>query len=246
MRAIGSSQNALPIVDSLRQPDYSLGDISKNLPARLVCLSFAFVAVRYYQNIVGGITTRVVQSPAVGEAPLRISTEWTMRTMAIWSSWLILACNLVQVRWWPLGTAIGYSGVVVANMTGARFVRTYLARARERGLSTVPSAYQKITGLDAYLSWVPKMSFLALAVWPIAILIYLGLIKDVYIYSGLVVSLNIGLLYIITTGIGAFDVRVALNRCYLAAERLRYEAESLGGLRRSAAATRQPILANPV
>jgi hypothetical protein len=145
-----------------------------------------------------------------------------------------------------LGTAIGYSGVVVTNVTGARFVRTYLARARERGLSTVPSAYQQITGLDAYLSWVPKMSFLALAVWPIAILIYLGLVKDVYIYSGLVVALNIVFLYIFTTGIGSFDIRVALNRCYLAAERIRYEAESLGGLRRPAATTPQPILVNPV
>lgn len=242
LRMMDVRWESIPLVDSLRRSDYKIGNLEANLPARLVCLSFAFAAARYYQNILGGITTRVAESPALSGTPTRILAEWSMRIMAIWSSWLILACNLVEVRWWPLGTAIGYSGVWVTNMTGANFVQKYLAEARKRKLSTVPPDPEKITGLDTYLQWRLTSALLILMTGPVAVLIYIGVLKDVWVYCSIVVIINVGLLYVITTGTGALDIRIALNRVYLAAERLRYQAERASGLAGPVIPAPKPVL----
>ena len=225
LRLIGVDYNGVPIIDGLRQPDYQLGQVEENFPARMVGLSFALVGARYYQNIFSGLTTRVARSSALDGDTSRIVTEVAMRTMAIWSSWLILAANLVQVRWWALATAIGYTGVLMANVSSARFATKYLTMAREYGLSTVPPPHQKITGLDSFQQWGPGMFLYAMAVWVFAILIHVGVLKDVYVYATLVAFINVGLLYIIKTGANALDIRTGLNRCFLAAERLRYEKE---------------------
>ncbi|MGH4019858.1 MAG: hypothetical protein ACRDT0_11600 [Pseudonocardiaceae bacterium] len=225
LRVLGADPNSIPLIDNLRQSDYQLGQVTENLPARLVGLSFALCGSRYYQNIFGDVTTLVAQSPALKGTPSRLGTEFTIRLMSIWSSWLILSANLVQVRWWPICSAIGYTGVLLANVSSARFATKYLDMARQGGLSTVPPAHQKVTGLDVFGQWGQSMLFYCLVVWAFAIPIYLGILKDVYIYSILVASINIGMFYIIKTGVNALDIRTGLNRCFLAAERLRYVAD---------------------
>lgn len=223
LRLVGVDSSGVPLIDDLRQ--YQLGQVVNNLPARIVGLSFALAGARYYQNILSGLTTKVAQSPALGGTTGRVVTEIAMRTMAIWSSWLILASNLVQVQWWPLATAIGYTGVLLANVLSARFATKYLTMARNCGLSTVPAPHQKVTGLDGYRQWAPSMFFYTITVWVFAIFIYYGILKDVYVYAILVALVNVVLFYIIKTGVNALDIRTGLNKCFLAAERLRYEKE---------------------
>jgi serine/threonine protein kinase len=225
LRLMGVDSSGVPIIDGLRQSDYRLGLLAENFPARMVGLSFALAGARYYQNIFSGLTTRVARSPALNGAISRFVTEVTMRTMAVWSSWLILAANLVQVRWWGLATAVGYTGVLMANVTSARFATKYLIMARENGLSTVPPRHQTITGLDGYRQWGQSMFIYSIAVWVFAVLIYAGVLKDVYVYAAIVAIVNVGLFYVIKTGANALDIRTGLNRCFLAAERLRYEKE---------------------
>ncbi|MDQ3762853.1 MAG: hypothetical protein M3460_14725 [Actinomycetota bacterium] len=65
----------------------------------------------------------------------------------------------------------------------------------------------------------------AMTVWVFAVLIHMGVLKDVYVYATLVALVNVGLFYIIKTGANVLDIRTGLNRCFLAAERLRYEKE---------------------
>jgi hypothetical protein len=191
-------------------------------------------------NILGGLTTRVASSAAMPGAPLRWGTEVVVRVMAVWSSWLILGVNLVEVRWWPIATAIGYSWVVLSNVLCARFATKSLALARQRKFTTVPPGHQSVAGLDAFRQWGPTISSYSLAVWIFAILIYTDALKDIYVYAAVVAVVNIGLFYIIKCGINAQDIRAGLNRCFLAAERLRYEAEHHSGLR--APAVEQPLL----
>jgi hypothetical protein len=74
------------------------------------------------------------------------------------------------------------------------------------------------------------MFFYAASVWAFALALDSGLLKDTYVYAVLVVLVNIGLFYIIKTGTNALDVRAGLNRCFLAAARLRFEAEAGSGL----------------
>ncbi|TDV56475.1 hypothetical protein [Actinophytocola oryzae] len=230
LRLVGARPDTIPLVDDLRQSGYELGNLAENTPARLIGLSFALCGARYYQNIFSGLTTRVARSPAMAGAGSRVVTEVAMRSMAVWSSWLILACNLVQVAWWPLATAIGYTGVLLANVSSARFAVRHLERARASGLSTVPPAHQKIPGLESYRQWGASMFFYAVSVWAFALALYGGLLKDTYVYAFVVVLVNIGLFYIIKTGTNGLEVRAGLNRCFLAAERLRFEAEAGSGL----------------
>ena len=44
-------------------------------------------------------------------------------------------------------------------------------------------------------------------------------------YATLVALVNVGLFYLIKTGANVLDIRTGLNRCFLAAERLRYEKD---------------------
>jgi serine/threonine protein kinase len=242
LKLMGAQPNAIPLIDDLRQPDYRLGDIVANLPARVVALSFAFAAIRFYHNILSGVTTRVAGTTTL----FRTTAEIAFRTLAVWSSWLVLAANLIQPRWWPLGTAIGYSGVVVCNFFLASFATRTLEQARRHGLSTVPPAHQKVTGLDEVTQWRVTMFFYTAMVWGFGTAIYVGLLKDTYVYALVVVLVNIGLLYMITCGIRAFDVRIGLNRCTLAAERLHCEAEANSGLARPTSEPVKVLVADPV
>lgn len=225
LQLIGAKPGVLPIVDDLRRSDYHIGDVWHNLPARVIGLSFALAGVRYYQNIIGGLTTRVANSPALPGLFMRVCTEIAIRVMSVWPLWLILAANLIEVRWWPIASAIGYTWVILSNVLTARYATKQLTIARRSGLSTVPPEHQKISGLESFRQWGQSITLYAVTVWVFAILIYTGVLKDVYVYAGVVALVNLGLFYVIKTGINASDIRTGLNRCFLAAERLRYEAE---------------------
>ena len=110
-------------------------------------------------------------------------------------------------------------------MLSARFAIKYLTMAREAGLSTVPPPHQKITGLDSFRQWGPSMLLYSMIVWVFAISIHLGYFKDVHVYATLVAVVNVGMFYVIKGGANALDIRTGLNRCFLAAERLRYGRE---------------------
>jgi serine/threonine protein kinase len=245
LRLIGAKPDVIPLIDNLRASDYVLGQVAHNFPARLIGLSFSLAGVRYYMNILGGLTTRVAQSPAMSGVPLRWGTEVAIRVMAVWSSWLILGVNLVEVRWWPIASAIGYTWVVLSNVLCARFAMKFLTLARQRKFSTVPPEHQSIAGLDAFRQWGPTISLYSITVWIFAILIYVGVLKDIYVYAAAVALVNVGLFYIIKTGINALDIRTGLNRCFLAAERLRYEADRYSGLRTPTIEQPPLILVNP-
>lgn len=242
LRLIGARSDFIPLIDSLRRPDYHLGQVWTNLPARVVCLSFSLAKVRYYHNIIGGLTTRVADSPELPGAGLRVTAEFIMRTMALYSSWLILGANLVDVHWWPLASALGYTGALAVDTFSSWFIVVYLKRAREQKLSTVPAKHQKVTGFDAYLQWVPSMAFCTVVVWVVGFGIYRGWFHDTVVYVAVVVLINIGLIYVIKTGTNALDIRTGLTRCFLAAERLRYEADDRAGLRSSTHSPSRPTL----
>lgn len=234
LKFVHANPNSIPIIDNLRLADYHIGQVSHNLPARIIGLSFSLAGVRYYQNILGGLTTRVATSPAMSGKALRVSTEIAIRGITVWPLWLILAANLVEVRWWPLASALGYTWIILSNILTGRYATKHLAIARDRGLSTVPPEHQKISGLESFLQWGLTISLYSLAVWVFGILIYENVLKDVFVYAAVVAVVNLVLFYVIKTGMNASDIRAGLNRCFLASERLRYDAESAA--RRSTAA----------
>ncbi len=212
--------DGFPIVDAWRHADYRLPDWRANLPARMIGLSYAIAAPKYYQTLFAGLTPLVIGRRTGSLGRLALATEVIMRTMAVVPCLLVLAVTLVEPRWWPVNSAIGQCLTCLANFLTLAYIRAVITRSRRLGLSTLPSEDGKITGLPALAQWVPTSFFYATAVLSIGTLLYLGILHDVYVYALAVTSTNIFLFYVIKCGIGGPAVRVAMVRTCLAAERV--------------------------
>ncbi|WP_406114783.1 hypothetical protein [Streptomyces sp. NBC_01014] len=210
----------LPIVDSWRASDYRVPDWRANLPARIVGLSYAIAAPKYYQMLFSGLTPIVIGWRAGALSRLALATETIMRIMAVAPCMLVLAITLVEPRWWPINSAIGQCLTWLANFLTLAYIRAVIARSRHLGLSTVPSDDSKITGLSQFTQWVPTSLFYATAVLTIGTFLYLQLLHDTYVYALAVASTNVFLFYVIKCGIGGPTIRVAIVRTCLAAERV--------------------------
>jgi hypothetical protein len=89
--------------------------------------------------------------------------------MAVWPLLLILLCNLLNVSWWLIATAFGYTVCMVANTSTARYAEFSINAARGMDLSAVPAKFKGIIGLDMYAKWGPSMLFLVAVVWAAAV-----------------------------------------------------------------------------
>lgn len=221
----GTSKDEFPYLDSLRQSDYPIPDLLGNLPVRLAGLSFLLVGARFYQNLLSGITP-LVTGPGQGRLSAQaLVAEGFMRLFSLTAFVLVMPATLVQRRWWPLLTALGILLTFLCNLSLITFARAALRRARAERLSIVPAG--RSAALDSFADWTPSAAFYAVATGTIGTLIYLDLVKDVYVYAGAVTAINIVLFYLIKcSGDSAADVRIGLGRAFLAAERLRYVAEA--------------------
>ncbi|MEV4561037.1 hypothetical protein AB0K51_29125 [Kitasatospora sp. NPDC049285] len=217
---LGGDRDGLPIVDSWRHADYAVPDWRANLPARMVGLSYAIAAPKYYQMLFSGLTPLAIGRRAGSLSRLALATETIMRIMAVVPCGLVLAITLVEPRWWPVNSAIGQILTWLANVLTLAYVRAVVARSRRIGLTTVPEDDSKITGLAAFTQWAPTSMFYAVAVLTIGTLLYLGLLHDVYVYALAVTSTNLILFYVIKCGLGGPLVRVAIVRACLTAERV--------------------------
>ncbi|MER8048075.1 hypothetical protein [Streptomyces sp. NPDC094032] len=218
-RAAGTPEG-LPIVDSWRRDDYQVPDLRASLPARMVGLSYAIAAPKYYQMLFSGLTPLAIGWRAGSLTRLAVATEVIMRLMAVVPCLLVLAITLVEPRWWPLNSAIGQILTWLANVFTLAYIHAVVRRSRRLGLSTLPADDTKITGLSSFAQWVPTSLFYCVAVLTIGTALYLGLLHDVYVYASAVTATNIFLFYAIKCGVGGPTIRVAIVRTCLAAERV--------------------------
>ncbi|NYI03548.1 hypothetical protein [Allostreptomyces psammosilenae] len=216
-----SDTGRIPLLDDLRADDYPLTDALGNLPVRMVCLSFLMAGARLYQNIFAGITTRVTGLRQGRLTVLAALTELQLRLFALIPIVLVTPPTLVQREWWPVFTGIGVTAIFLCNLTCTAFVTTALGHARDRSLSTVPSG--RVAGREEIRGWAATSAFYGVAVWTIASLLVTDRIHDQYVYAGSATAINLVIFYAVKCGgRDATDVRVALGRACLAAERLRH------------------------
>jgi hypothetical protein len=116
--------------------------------------------------------------------------------MAVWPLLLILLCNLLNVSWWLIATAFGYTVCMVANTSTARYAEFSINAARGMDLSAVPAKFKGIIGLDMYAKRGPSMLFLVAVVWAAAVPLYLGVVPYPRFYL-IIVAINIVLFYLI-------------------------------------------------
>ncbi|MET9019992.1 serine/threonine-protein kinase [Actinopolymorpha sp. NPDC004070] len=220
-RLSGASPDTFPYLDDLRQPDYRVPDLVANLPARMVCLSFLLVCARYYQNLFAGLTPLVTGLGQGRLSRLAVLAEVHMRLATVVGLVLVVPTTLVQQAWWPVCTTIGMVVTSLCNWTCRRFAQTAVAEARKAGLSTVPSG--RIAELEEFCRWAPSSTFYTFTVAVILVCMHLGVATDLPVYAAGVTLTNAVLFYgIKCSGNSAADVRAALGRACLAAERLRH------------------------
>jgi serine/threonine protein kinase len=222
-RAAGSSSDEFPYLDALRAPDYPVVDPLGNLPVRLVGASFLLVGARYYQNLFAGLTPLVTGRGQGGLSRRALLAELHMRAQSVAALLFVLPPTLIQRDWWPICTALGILFSFLTNWNCLSFARAALRRAGEQGLSTVPPG--RVASLESFGDWTPSAGFYAATCWAIGLLIYFGLVEDVFVYAGAVAAINVVLFYTIKcSGASAANVRIGLGRAFLAAERLRFTA----------------------
>jgi hypothetical protein len=219
---VGGKQ--VPSLQGLLTDNQGPPNFFEHLPERTIGLSFALIGTKYYQNLYAGLTPLLGHRLARPADRLRAYTaESLMRLQTFWWVFLILVSNLAP-RWWPIGTAIGMTGVFLMNWACSAFCKHAIEQARqnETRLSTVPDRHRQVTGLAMFYDWTPSMLFYALFVWPTAVLIYTTVLKDELVYAAGVFVVNVGLFYIVKCSKNGAAVRGGLARAFLAAERLRH------------------------
>jgi hypothetical protein len=238
--------DGFPVLDGLRRPDYRFPDLARNGMSLAVGLSYALVGAKYYQNLFAGVSPMAAGWRA-GPLTRRAAVATVfMRIETVAAAVLALPIALIEPRWWPIDTAIGQLLAAGCNWAVLRFVTGAFRAARARGLSAVPREDRAIPGLTPYTGWVPTSTFYAVACCVIATLIYLGRLRDEWMYASAVVAINLFLFYAIKCGSRAAEVRVVLTRAVLAAERLRrLPAGTPPSATSTATATRPPAPSTP-
>jgi serine/threonine protein kinase len=201
--------SALPGVDDLRAANYQIQDWRVNLPASLLAFSIGLAGTKYYQNILAGLTARVMSGRRA------FLTEVFMR----YTSFAVLAPAivgvLVQPQWWPWLAGIGYIPPTITSYLVYSLARRSLRDARS--LSTVRTSADPV--LQAYGQWSPSMGFLVLALLGLAVGVRLHAVHDIWVYTASLSALNIVIMYGVKCVYFAPSVRGALTRAFIAGER---------------------------
>jgi serine/threonine protein kinase len=227
--AVDKVDDGFPFIDDLRVGDYDIPDLDNNWLARAVGLSYALLGAKLYQSIFARLSPLMAarHSPELRWSAL--AAEINMRTVSIVNSALVLSITLVEARFWPIASALGQTYAFVLNYSSERFARKALRVARSKGISTVPDLDSKVTGLAPYSQWVPSSFFYAMFCWTVGIFIYIGYLRDDWLYAATVAAVNVGLFYIIKCGLGGPEIRVGLQRAVLAADRVSLRAQRSHG-----------------
>jgi serine/threonine protein kinase len=222
-KVFDASPDEFPLLDQLRATDYQIPSGATTLALGLLGLSFTLIGVKYYQSLFADITPMVIGWRSGYLTRYALGMEIGMRIWTFVPFFMILTPILVQPQWWLLSSALGMTLVTLSNWLASSFGRVVLAAAREAGLSTVP---QQVSGLSSYSSWIPGNVFYAAFLWIVAILLYFELAQDVMVYIVVVGAVNVVQLYGVKCSIQGSDVRAALGRTCIAAERLKYVLKS--------------------
>jgi hypothetical protein len=193
-------------------------DFPDRLGARLTGFTFALCAVKYYQNIYAGLTVRWTWRPS---AIARWAEFW-VRANALTVGLLVIPVNLFAPHLWTLASALGITSAFFVNRSGYAYAKSVVESADGSLIASRPG---DIPGLAMYKAWGPSMLCYVLIVWMFAVFLNTYVLKDVLAYASVVSGINLALFYLLKCAIDATPVRVALTRCYLAAERLHLRSD---------------------
>jgi serine/threonine protein kinase len=220
-KAKGTEQkDVLPWVDSLRAPGYVVPDWRANLPERMMGISYAMVAARYYEALLAGVSPAFSYRRRDSLGLKAVAAEFFMRLETVVAMGMVISVTLIDARWWLIASALGQSIAVACNWTVAQFAKSALHAGWRNGVTTIEHP-DDVTGLREFLRWTPLNVCYSLSLWLLGGLLYYHIIHDTYVYAVLATFINLFLFYMIKCGLRAPEVRIALTKACFCAERLR-------------------------
>lgn len=209
IQKVTGSGSSLPVIDKLRAANYQFQNWRVTLPAPVLAFSIGLAGTKYYQNILAGLTTRVMSG---------YRAFWT-EVFVRYTSFAVLIPaligNLVQPRWWPWLAGFGYVPPAITSYLCYSLARRNLDRART--LSTVRTSADPV--LQAYGQWWSSMALLVIALLGLAAGLQAHVVHDVWVYVLSIAALNIVILYAVKCIHFAPSIRGSLTRAFIAGER---------------------------
>ncbi|MCA1697146.1 MAG: hypothetical protein LC749_21880, partial [Actinobacteria bacterium] len=183
-----------------------------NLPGRLVALTFALVATRYYLNIFSTLSCRSQGGR------LAATTEIVMRGVPVIFVVVVVVANATDPRLWPLFSAAAVWAALnnwLCHSLAARNLRL----AKGTGSTTLGEDVK--ADVDEYGTWWWLMLAYSAGLGALAVAFALGIARD-QLVDALAVALGINIvkLYVGNCGKLAPTVRACLGRAFSAGDRL--------------------------
>jgi len=164
---------------------------------------------KYYQNILGGLTVKMIHTPLA-----RIA-EFSSRLMSFWILPPLLAANLWEPRLWPWMIALSCIPIAVNTFFCHLLAVRCLDHARP--LSTVPKRTDP--ALEAFGHWTGTMVPYIFFLFGIAIGLRLHILHDIWLYALEVAGIHLIIHYVVKCTLYGPQVRGSLARAFAAGER---------------------------
>jgi serine/threonine protein kinase len=205
------------LVDAVQyvQPrKFAIGDVSGNLPGRLVALTFGFIAARYYANIFAPL--RVTELKGY----LQPSTNFLLRANCVTYFVPIMAAIVYNPKFWPYCALFGTVFPALNNLFCWRTAKKAAESAEEKKFSLEIYHHGETEKfLNEYKEWWVLMLSYSITIGVVGVLLDLGYATDEKVYAGLVCFVNIAKVYRNNCGREAPKVAGSLSRLFFAIRR---------------------------
>lgn len=205
------------LVDAVQymQPrKFTVGDVSGNLPGRLVALTFGFIAARYYANIFAPL--RVTELAGY----LQPSTNFLLRANCVTYFVPIMAAIVYNPKFWPYCALFGTVFPALNNFFCWRTAKKAAENSKEKQFSLEVYHHGETEKfLNEYKEWWVLMLSYSVTIGVVGVLLDLGYATDEKVYAGLVCFVNIAKVYRNNCGREAPKVAGNLSRMFFAIRR---------------------------
>ena len=205
------AKTALAKLDDLVVGDFKPLPDGDELAAHVIALSQALVAAKFYQTILGRVTTRGLPGflPRVTEIAMRAMTVVAMPTTALAVYW--------KPSLWPWTCAAGALAVAVTNLLMLVLAQRVL-RSAEKEFSGAP-AVPRLTA-NGFDQWWWTMLLYAIVIAVIAFGLQLGWLHDTAAYVFGLVLISAGIHYLAKCVRAGFAIRGELAHAFFLGERM--------------------------
>jgi hypothetical protein len=210
------------VLGKIRQPGYEIGNLGVNLSGCFIAFAMVVTSVKYYQAMLGGLTTYRVRLPGW------FVTEITLRWATFTGLLPVLVCDFVQPRWWPWVAAGGGAAIMTTNFVCHRFARSCAREATRLELSTGPSEHDP--SLIAYSQWWWSQAIYNAFMLVIGWGIYQHKLNDYWVYAVGIGCTTLFVQYALKCTLAAGSIRGILARCFIAGERAQAKKEIFGAV----------------